>query len=65
MYNKLGVDWASSTLAFLSIAFIPIPFVLYRVCAISRHHLQAEANHRVQYGEGLRMHHSKYARKDF
>jgi len=32
MYNKLGVDWASSTLAFLSIAFIPIPFVLIKVC---------------------------------
>ena len=31
MYKNLGVDWASSTLAFLSIAFIPIPFVLYRV----------------------------------
>ncbi|KJX93934.1 caffeine resistance protein 5 [Zymoseptoria brevis] len=30
MYNKLGVDWASSTLAFISIAFIPIPFVLYK-----------------------------------
>ena len=31
MYNHLGVAWASSTLAFLSVAFIPIPFVLYRV----------------------------------
>ena len=31
MYNHLGVGWASSTLAFLSIAFIPIPFVLYMV----------------------------------
>lgn len=29
MYNNLGVPWASSTLGFLSIAFIPIPFVLY------------------------------------
>ncbi|KUJ20399.1 putative caffeine resistance protein 5 [Mollisia scopiformis] len=29
MYNNLGVDWASSLLGFLSIAFIPIPFVLY------------------------------------
>lgn len=29
MYNNPGVDWASSTLAFLSSAFIPIPFVLY------------------------------------
>ncbi|KXJ86480.1 MFS transporter [Microdochium bolleyi] len=30
MYTKLGVAWASSTLAFISVAFIPIPFVLYR-----------------------------------
>lgn len=29
MYARLGVGWASSTLAFLSISFIPIPFVLY------------------------------------
>lgn len=29
MYKNLGVDWASSTLAFLGIAFIPIPFALY------------------------------------
>ena len=33
MYQKLGVDWASSLLGFLSIAFIPIPFVLYKVCS--------------------------------
>ena len=31
MYRKLGVGWASSTLAFISIAFIPIPFVLHKV----------------------------------
>lgn len=31
MYKNLGVEWASSTLAFLSVAFIPIPFVLYKV----------------------------------
>jgi hypothetical protein len=31
MYHNLGVNWASSTLAFLSIAFIPIPFLLYKV----------------------------------
>ncbi|KAG8164622.1 hypothetical protein KVR01_004897 [Diaporthe batatas] len=30
MYKKLGVDWASSTLGFISIAFIPIPFVLFK-----------------------------------
>ena len=31
MYEDLGIDWASSTLAFISIAFIPIPFVLLKV----------------------------------
>jgi DHA1 family multidrug resistance protein-like MFS transporter len=31
MYKNLGVAWASSTLAFLGIAFIPIPFILYKV----------------------------------
>ncbi|WPH04223.1 Hypothetical protein R9X50_00711200 [Acrodontium crateriforme] len=30
MYDDLGIAWASSTLAFISIAFIPIPFVLYK-----------------------------------
>ena len=30
MYRNLGVGWASSTLAFIAVAFIPIPFVLYR-----------------------------------
>lgn len=30
MYKNLGVGWASSTLGFLSIVFIPIPFLLYR-----------------------------------
>ncbi|CAG8977637.1 hypothetical protein HYALB_00006587 [Hymenoscyphus albidus] len=29
MYRRLGTVWASSLLGFLSIAFIPIPFVLY------------------------------------
>ena len=30
MYTKLGVGWASSLLGFLAVAFIPIPFVLFR-----------------------------------
>jgi len=30
MYEKLGINWASSLLAFLGIAFIPIPFALYK-----------------------------------
>jgi DHA1 family multidrug resistance protein-like MFS transporter len=29
MYKNLGTDWASSTLGFLAIAFIPLPFLLY------------------------------------
>lgn len=29
MYHKLGVDWASSLLGFLSIAMIPIPILFY------------------------------------
>jgi len=29
MYHELGMGWASSLLGFLSIAFIPIPFILY------------------------------------
>ncbi|KAF2255830.1 multidrug resistance protein-like protein [Trematosphaeria pertusa] len=39
--GNLGVNWASSTLAFLGIVFIPIPFVLYsygaRLRKMSRH----------------------------
>jgi DHA1 family multidrug resistance protein-like MFS transporter len=30
IYRKLGVNWASSLLEFLGIAFIPIPFFLYK-----------------------------------
>ncbi|KAJ5239210.1 hypothetical protein N7468_003829 [Penicillium chermesinum] len=29
MYHNLGVPWASSTLAFISVAMIPIPFLFY------------------------------------
>jgi len=36
MYSDLGIAWASSTLAFLSIAFIPIPFLLYKYGATLR-----------------------------
>ncbi|CAJ2504903.1 Uu.00g122970.m01.CDS01 [Anthostomella pinea] len=36
MYGNLGVNWASSTLAFLSIAFIPIPLILYKYGATLR-----------------------------
>jgi len=30
MYERLGINWASSLLAFLGVAFIPIPFALYK-----------------------------------
>ncbi|KAF2107793.1 major facilitator superfamily domain-containing protein [Lophiotrema nucula] len=30
MYHRLGVDWATSTLAFFAIAMIPIPVVLFK-----------------------------------
>ena len=30
MYMRLGINWASSLLGFLGIAFIPIPFLLYK-----------------------------------
>jgi hypothetical protein len=29
MYNKLGVNWASSLLGFITVAMIPIPIVFY------------------------------------
>ncbi|KIW99824.1 uncharacterized protein Z518_10752 [Rhinocladiella mackenziei CBS 650.93] len=31
MYNNLGIGWASSLLGFLALAFIPIPFLLFKV----------------------------------
>lgn len=40
MYHKLGVGWASTLLALLAVIFIPIPFVLYKVCpSLSSFHL--------------------------
>ncbi|KAJ4987933.1 multidrug resistance protein [Stagonosporopsis vannaccii] len=37
MYTRLGIDWASSLLGFLGIAFIPIPFLLYKYGKQIRH----------------------------
>ncbi|KAJ4367532.1 GTPase-activating protein [Neocucurbitaria cava] len=37
MFKNLGINWASSTLAFLGIAFIPIPFALYKFGKQIRH----------------------------
>ena len=68
MYDNLGVAWASSTLGFLSIAFIPIPFVLYRVS--SWHPFWSPGKtlwlirRRLQYGAQIRKK-SKNARQDF
>ena len=30
MYSSLGIGWASSLLAFVSIALIPVPWVLFK-----------------------------------
>ena len=30
MYEKLGIGWATSLLAFIGVALLPIPFVLYK-----------------------------------
>ena len=30
MYEKLGIAWATSLLAFIGLALLPIPFVLYK-----------------------------------
>jgi DHA1 family multidrug resistance protein-like MFS transporter len=67
MYKDLGVGWASSTLAFISIAFIPIPFVLIKVRFAS--HLTSSSwnttlTSHSQYGPTLRRNYSKHARKD-
>lgn len=32
MLQSLGIGWASSTLGFISIAMLPLPFILERVC---------------------------------
>ena len=29
MYHKLGVDWATSLLGFLAVAFIPVPILFF------------------------------------
>ena len=29
MYQRLGINWATSLLGFLSVALLPIPFVFY------------------------------------
>lgn len=54
MYRRLGTGWASSLLAFLGIAFIPIPFALYfyreRVRKASKHARQDFSFHMAVIG---------------
>lgn len=30
MYERLGIDWATSLLGFICVAMLPIPFVFYK-----------------------------------
>ena len=30
MFNNLGVNWAGSLLAFISVALVPMPFIFYK-----------------------------------
>ena len=30
MFNQLGVPWATSTLAFISLALVPVPILFYK-----------------------------------
>lgn len=29
MYNELGIGWGNSVLGFISVAFLPLPFIFY------------------------------------
>lgn len=42
MYDGLGIDWASSLLGFMSIALLPIPWVLFKYGAKIRAKSQYE-----------------------
>lgn len=35
MLQSLGIGWASTTLGFISVAMVPLPFILERVSAFS------------------------------
>ena len=35
MLQSLGIEWASTTLGFISVAMVPLPFILERVSAFS------------------------------
>lgn len=42
MYEKLGINWASSLLGFIAIALLPIPWVLFKYGATIRAKSQYE-----------------------
>lgn len=37
MLNRLGIGWASSVLGFISVVFVPLPFILERVSIFLSH----------------------------
>jgi DHA1 family multidrug resistance protein-like MFS transporter len=47
MFRKLGINWGSSLLGFLSILFIPIPFVLYYKGEVIRKKYSKNARHDI------------------
>jgi hypothetical protein len=36
MYNRLGLGWGNSVLAFIALAFVPVPWLLYKYGAALR-----------------------------
>jgi hypothetical protein len=36
MYEKLGIDWATSLLGFCAVALMPVPWVLFKYGATIR-----------------------------
>jgi MFS transporter, DHA1 family, multidrug resistance protein len=66
MYATLGIEWATALLAFLTLLFVPIPFLFYFVSAWPSYEFprtSAEVTDVHQYGETLRKRSSR-ARKD-
>jgi hypothetical protein len=61
MYQRLGINWASTLVAFLALACAPLPFLFYRVCPLSPK-LSVSFLTLLQYGEKIRTR-SKYAKE--
>lgn len=36
MYDRLGLGWGNSVLAFMALAFVPVPWVLFRYGEVLR-----------------------------